>query len=276
MLTLAQTPLMNNQAPDFELMLFENSSKNAHAIIPFGIRRFILDWEHLGKVNRQEGFDTEIKPGRPEDLVAIARIPDALTWCRINRYGSYTRDEIECAIFSGVIGIFLPMVTSPKEVEDFLRIVNHRCQVGILIETKEALVRIDELAKFPLDRVYFGLNDFAISRGGGSIFCALLDGSVESARVAFSQTPFGFGGVTAIGYGFPVPCSRLIEEMARLKCQFSFLRRSYRKDVSRMGTANLVHGVQEYWQYCLTRSEAQVHRDRLALEQCLREVCKNV
>ena len=264
-----------NYFPELELMLFENSSEGARAVLPHGITSFMLDWEFINKTERQEGFDTEIKPTDAESLTAVAEIPGALTWCRINRYGPYTVDEIECAIRSGAHGILLPMVTSPNEVEHFLRNINSRCRGGILIETQDGLDCARELAIFPLDRVYFGLNDFAISRGGGSIFRALLDGSVESAREIFAGTIFGFGGVTAIDSGFPLPCSYLIEEMARLDCQFSFLRRSYRRDVAGAGAAILVNGVQKYWRYCLARSADQVQGDRRVLEQVLHDICSN-
>lgn len=267
---------MTAASSSLELMLFESSPDGAKAVLPHGIRNFMLDWEYLGKVERQEGFDTEITPSDALGLKAVAAIPSAVAWCRINRYGSHTADEIERALEAGAYGIFLPMVTSPKEVEVLLRCINGRSNVGILVETQAALFCATDLAAFPLDRVYFGLNDFAISRGGGSIFDALLDGSVESARDIFSETMFGFGGVTAMDAGSPVPCARLVEEMARLDCQFSFLRRSFRRDVHRLGAAELVSGVQDHWQYCKGRSDDEVQRDRQSLLRVLEEVRGNV
>lgn len=262
--------------PDLEMMLFERSSEGACAVLHHGISNFMLDWEFMGKVNRQEGFDTEIAPCDAKSLAAVAATPGALVWCRINRYGPHTASEIECAVAASAYGIFLPMVNSPKEVEGFLQHIRGRCKVGILVETQAALNCVRELATFALDRVYFGLNDFAISRGGGSIFNALLDGSVECAREAFAETAFGFGGVTAVDAGSPLPCARLIEEMARLDCQFTFLRRSYRRDVERVGVAGLLDGVRTHWRYCLARSDHEVQRDRRALVWVLQEVCGDV
>lgn len=256
-----------------ELMLFESTAQSAKAVMPAGIRQFIIDWEHVGKVERQNGFDTEIAPLGPVELADVARLPGASAWCRINRDRPQMPEEVEAALAAGAHGIFLPMVTAPHEVERFLRAVNGRCQVGILVETVHAMVCVRGLAELPLDRVYFGLNDFAISRGGGSIFRAVFDGSVERAREAFGGTPFGFGGVTAIDGGTPVPCARLVEEMARLDCQFSFMRRSFRRDVQRVGAARLTDDVQAFWQQCLQRSATEVARDRRSLEQLLREVC---
>jgi hypothetical protein len=258
---------------DLELMLFENCADQAHKVLPFGISTFLVDWEYSGKVERQNGFDTEIQPAGVDELAAVAAVPGAVTWCRISHHEQERFDDVELAIAAGAHGIFLPMVTNPQQVERFLRRIDGRCDAGILVETSAAVGCVHELATLPINRVYFGLNDFAISRGGGSIFLALLDGSVERAREAFAGRTFGFGGATAIGCGHPVPCARLIEEMARIDCQFSFLRRSYRRDVQQVGVASLTDSLRSYWRHCRERDEAAVRRDRLALELLLREVC---
>jgi hypothetical protein len=264
---------MSMAAAELELMLFESTALGAKAVMPAGIRRFIIDWEYIGKAERQAGFDTEIVPVGPFELTEVAGLPEAGVWCRVNRDGPQMVEEVDLAIASGAHGIFLPMVTTPQEVERFLHAVNGRCQTGILVETLAGLACVRHLAVLPLDRVYFGLNDFAICRGGGSIFRAVLDGSVERAREAFAGVPFGFGGVTAVDAGTPVPCARLIEEMARLDCQFSFLRRSYRRDVQRLGVARLTDEVRVFWRHCQRRSASEVAADRRALELLLRGVC---
>ena len=258
---------------DLELMLFESTMKGAQVMMPSGVRLFIIDWEYLGKHDRQSGFDTEITPVGSFELADVSKLDGASVWCRINRHGPQMRDEIQLAISSGAKGIFLPMVTHPDEVEDFLCAIDNRCESGILVETTPALACAKTLASLPLGRVYFGLNDFAISRGGGSIFRAVLDGSVERAREAFADTPFGFGGVTAVDSGSPVPCARLIEEMARLKCQFSFLRRSFRRDVKRIGVEGVTEGIRDHWQDCSRRTIQEINHDRRALEGLLKEVC---
>ena len=78
--------------------------------------------------------------------------------------------------------------------------------------------------------MYLGLNDLAIERGTRNIFAAVADGMVERVREAF-RAPFGFAGLTLPDAGFPIPCRLLIGEMARLGCQFSFLRRSFHRDI---------------------------------------------
>lgn len=254
-------------------MLFETSQEGGRQVQPHGVNSFLVDWEHGEKAARQRNFDTEINTHGVEELRAMTTLEGAVVWCRINPEGERTTREIESALDAGAGGIFLPMAKSVHEVERFLRSIADRCEAGILIETVEALSSLRDIASLPLDRVFFGMNDFAISRGGGCIFRAVLDGTVERTREVFSDTPFGFGGVTATDAGHPVPCVMLLQEMARLNCQFTFLRRSYRRDVARIGLAPLFDGVRSYWRQCLARGEQQKLEDRRALDVQLRGLC---
>ncbi len=257
-----------------DLFLFENDAPRATRSLTHGIRHFLADWEISDKAERQKDFDTEIAPVTVDDLRALAAVKGAATWCRINRHGPYTARDIDEAVAAGADGIFLPMVTAPAEVEDFLRQVNGRCATGILVETLEACAMARDLAKFPLERVYFGLNDFAISRGGGSIFRAVLDGSVERMREVFSGQTFGFGGMTAVEAGDPLSARMLLQEMARLRCQYTFLRRSFRRDTRERDPGEVVAGIQAAWLRCRQRDAGAIRRDRQALESRLHELCR--
>jgi hypothetical protein len=255
-----------------ELMVFEHSAERARQFVSAGLRTFLIDWEHLGKDERQQGFDTEIRLGTATELRDVAAIERAEVWCRLNRRGSHTPAEIQRALDAGAAGLFLPMVTGPDDVEVFVRLIDGRARCGILVETAEALDRVTALARYPVHRVYFGLNDFAISRGGGSIFRAILDGSVQRVREAFHDVNFGFGGVTAVDAGDPVPCRHLIEEMARLDCGFCFVRRSFRRDLSSRSLASMIEGIHSHWRLCRARDAAAVARDHGCLETILREL----
>lgn len=255
-----------------ELMLFLNDENSARNAFAHGLSHFLVDFESRGKEARQQGYDTEIAPATLDDLRSVAAVAGGTTWCRIDRPGAKTALEIDNAIHAGADGIFLPMVQSAGEVEDFLRQVDGRCATGILIETQSGFDSAREIAALPVDRVYFGLNDFAISRGGGSIFKALLDGSVERMREVFSRPKFGFGGVTAIDSGHPVPAKCLLQEMARLGCDFSFLRRSFRRDTAQRDPRAVVSAIEDYWRQCKGRDAATVERDRHTLEALLGEL----
>ena len=258
--------------PGIELILFEHEAARAEEFIQAGLTSFLVDWEHVGKDARQQGFDTEIRLGTPGELRSMCAVPGASVWCRVNRFGPHTAGEIDAVIDAGAAGVFLPMVTSPAEVDTFLRIIDGQCDAGILVETARALQHVEELASYPLDRVYFGLNDFAISRGGGSIFRAVLDGSVERARAAFPTNRFGFGGLTAVDAGHPVPCRRLLEELARLRCDFTFLRRSFRRDLTSRSLPDVVSGIRAAWWESISREPVAVARDHLHLQGILREL----
>lgn len=255
----------NRSEHDLELVLFENDPVNASRYLACGISSFMIDFEIMGKDLRQLGFDTEIRPGSLDALRAMSRLPGAKAWCRLNRHGKHTRHEVEEVLASGARVILLPMVTTLDEVVDFLGLVDHRAKVGIMIETVEGAALASQLGDLPLDYTFFGLNDFAISRGGGSIFKALADGSVESVRNALPQVRFGVGGLTSLQRGAPIPSSRLLEEINRLGCSFTFLRRSFRRDSVDIPPATMVQEIQNYWHSCSGRSAEQRHRDHSAL-----------
>lgn len=253
-----------------EPMLFEHDPRQAVADLAEGVREFVVDWESRGKDARQRGYDTEIRPGSEADLRAMAALPGARIWCRINGWWWGSDREIERAIAAGASGLFLPMVTAADAVERFLRRVDGRCAAGILVETTEAVAIASTLVRLPLDRVYFGLNDFAISRGGGSIFRAVGDGTVERMAAVFAGSPFGFGGLTRLAAGHPVPCRYLLEEMVRLDCRFTFLRRSFRTDTRTGERAGVLEELRAYAARCAERDPAQVVRDHERLQRLLR------
>jgi hypothetical protein len=146
------------------------------------------------------------------------------------------------------------MVRRVSEVEKFLTVIGGRCEAAILIETIEAVELAADLALLPLNRVYFGLNDFAICRGSSFIFDALKDGIIERVREQLGKIPFGFGGATAIDLGAPIPCRMLLAEMARLNCQFTFLRRSFKRDIATRDPTTVVTGIHDYWRGLHNRS----------------------
>jgi hypothetical protein len=122
------------------------------------------------------------------------------------------------------------MVRRVEDVEAVLELVAGRIGLGILVETIDAVANAGELARQPLARVFVGLNDLAIERGNPSIFGALIDGTVDDLRAAF-DAPFGVAALTVPEGGAPLPCRLLIGELARVRCEFSILRRSFRRDI---------------------------------------------
>ena len=197
----------------------------------------VVDWEQRGKAERQLGAelrigtDTQIRADTPEDLARVRAAVLAPVICRINACGPDTAAEVALAAGLGADEVLVPMVRTPAEVEAVLAHAGGRVGVGILIETPEAVACARTLGTLPLTRVYVGLMDLALQRGTSSIFTALTDGTVERVRDEIA-VPFGFGGLTVPGSGSPLPTELLLGEMARLRCDFSFLRRSFTADAA--------------------------------------------
>jgi hypothetical protein len=252
--------------PEFELVLFSTDPAFIRRSQSAGVQAAIIDLEWIGKQDRQVCADTEINRDTFDDLRRLRASTSGQILCRINGFGATTANEVEQAVEAGADEILLPMVRSVEEVQAVMDQVKGRAGVGVLVETVAAVELSKELARLPLARVYVGLNDLAIERKTESIFEALVDGTVERVRSAFS-VPFGFGGLTLPDCGHPIPCRLLIGEMARLNCRFSFLRRSFYRDMKGRDVAVEVPRLLEAIRQARLRSNEEVARDRRELEQ---------
>jgi HpcH/HpaI aldolase/citrate lyase family len=249
----------------FELFLFTPDPDFAARAVVAGVHGIVIDWERVGKEERQEAADTEINLDTVEDLIRVRAATSARILCRINPVGSGTAGEIDAAASAGADEVLVPMVRTPGDVEVALELAHGRVGIGILVETVEALGRADALGRLPLSRVYVGLNDLRIERGSPSIFTAVLDGTVERVRAA-SRVPFGFAGLTLPEAGDPIPCRLLAAELARLRCNFTFLRRSFRRDVAGRELEVEIPRMHDALRVASARSRAEIARDRAELE----------
>ncbi len=252
----------------FSLTLFSTKPGFIQSAVAAGVDEVIVDWEHVGKAERQRTADTEINQDTLTDLRGVRACTRARVICRINQFGSGTPGEVEHAIEAGADEILLPMVRSVGQVQAVLEQAGERCGVGILVETNEAVQLVEQLAVLPLSRVYVGLNDLAIERHHLNIFSSLLDGTLEFIRQPF-HGPFGFGGLTLPDGGFPIPCRLLIGEMARLNCTFSFLRRSFYRDIEGRDLGLEIPALQQAIQSAFARSQHEINRDRMDLESAI-------
>lgn len=250
-----------NKPGSLTRVAFETEPSAVAAAQQAGVRDFMVDWECRGKEARQSGYDTEINRKTLEDLSRVVSHAGAVTWCRINGPGFMVREEVDRAVEAGASIVLLPMVKTPSDVESFLECVAGRCRAGILMETPEAFREVAEIARFPLDAVYVGLNDLMIGLGNGTIFHALADGLVDEVRFQFDVPLFGFGGLTVLDGGYPLPCRMFLQEMSRLKCNMTFLRRSYRRDIVGRDARAEAENCRLYWEALSRRSPEEVHRD---------------
>lgn len=252
----------------FELLLFSTDRSFIREAVRAGVDGIVVDWERLGKSRRQAGADTLISQDTMEDLARVRSSTGALVICRLNGFGPWTRTETEQALAGGADEILLPMVRRGEEVAEVLDYVRSRCPVGILIETVAALEILGALSRLPLSRAYVGLNDLAIERQSPTIFTALIDGTVERIREQMKCT-LGFGGLTLPDRGDPIPCRLLIAEMARLKCDFSFLRRSFHRDIAGHDLSEEIPRMRKAIQEAFGRSPEAIAADRALLEQAI-------
>jgi len=256
-------------SPDrFELLLFSTEREFVLEAAEAGIDGIIVDWEVAGKERRQAGADTEINHDTVRDLERVRSWVEVPVLCRINSPGPMTGRELERAIDAGADEVLVPMARSPHELERVIAAAHGRCGVGALIETVDAVQKVQEFASLPLSRLYVGLNDLAIDRRAPSIFTALVDGTVERVSSAVHGS-FGFGGLTAPDRGHPIPCRLLIGEMARLGSCFSFLRRSYKRDVDEAGQVELVTRLRSALTEACARTPLEIERDRRELGEAV-------
>ncbi|MGY1695998.1 MULTISPECIES: aldolase/citrate lyase family protein [unclassified Geodermatophilus] len=214
-----------------DLFLFTVDAAWGRDVVAAGASGIVVDWERRGKHRRQAGEGTQINGDTLADLVRVRAATDGRLLCRVNAAGPWTPREVADAVAAGADEILLPMVRTPEEVDRTLELVAGRCGLGILVETQDAVDRVAELAARPLSRVYVGLNDLRIDRRSTELFRPLVDGTIDAVRAAV-PVPFGVGGLTLPGGGFPVPGELLAAELVRLGTDFTFLRRSFTADMA--------------------------------------------
>ena len=234
----------------------------------------VVDWERRGKRRRQAGADTQVNEDTPVDLANVRAATSGRVLCRVNGWGPWTPGEIDLAAALGADEVLLPMVREVDEVDAALEAVNGRCGLGILVETIDAVHAVDELVRRPVSRVYLGLNDLMIDRGGRSLFAALVDGTADrvGAAAAAAGRPFGVAGLTRPDAGHPVPCRLLAGELVRLGASFTFLRRSFHADTVGRRLAVEVPRILAAVREAGCRPGAEVQADRAALELLVGEL----
>ena len=249
------------------LFAFANMPAPARAVVGAGAAGVVVDWERRGKGRRQAGVDTQINADTPADLAAVRAAQAGTVLCRVNRWSRRTPAEVDLAIGLGADEILLPMVRRPEEVDAALEVVDGRCGLGILVETTEAVRRVEELVERPLSRVYVGLNDLMIDRGGGPLFLALVDGTVDrvAAAAAGAGIAFGAAGLTLPEAGRPVPCRLVLGALARAGASFTFLRRSFWADAAGRDLNVEVPRIVDAFEAATRRSPAAVAADHAEL-----------
>ncbi|MDO4296133.1 MAG: aldolase/citrate lyase family protein [bacterium] len=221
-----------------KLMYITNNPDIARIAEAAGVDRIFIDMEYIGKDARQGGMDTVQSHHTISDVRRISEaVKTAEVLVRVNPIHEASRDyvsskeEIDLAIEAGADILMLPFFKTVDEVEYFIRYVNRRARVMLLLETLEAEDVVDDILKLDgIDEMFIGLNDLSLGYGKKFMFELLTDGTVETLCLKFRQKkiPYGFGGIASLGKGM-LSAEYVIREHYRLGSTCVILSRSFCK-----------------------------------------------
>jgi hypothetical protein len=205
----------------------------AHRAEAAGVDRIGIDVERLVKRERQGHIlDARISDHQLTDLARLRPcVRLAALFARVNPLHAGSRHEVDAAISGGASVLMLPFFSRPSEVEGFVRLVDGRARVVLLLETTAAVVRLhDVLAVEGIDEVIVGLNDLRLSTAVESQFELVASDLMTSiaCRVRDRGLAFGFGGLArADDDALPVPSELVLPQHARLGSTSAWLSRSF-------------------------------------------------
>ncbi len=219
--------------PQFCPVLITDNPDIAACAEQSGVGRIMVDLERNGKFERQKMRDTWISQHRIEDIAPVARAVSAAdVMVRINPLYDGSAGEIDQAIESGAHCIMLPMFRAIEEVERIGQLIAGQCRFVPLVETREALEIVNQVARCgAVDEVFIGLNDLHLSLGLDFMFEPLGNGMLDSAAETLraARKPFGFGGIARLGEG-DLPAEYILRDHARLGSTRVNLSRTFARD----------------------------------------------
>lgn len=254
-----------------KLMYITNRPEIAQIAETAGVNRIFVDMEYIGKDQRQKGLDTVQSHHTVNDVKTIRKaITSAELLVRCNPIHKETdaysssKEEINAIVQNGADIIMLPYFKSVDEVEEFIDIVNGRTKTMLLVETPEAVDKIDDILNVNgIDEVHIGLNDLSLGYGLKFMFELLSNGVVENLCYKFKQRgiPFGFGGIASLGHG-NLPAEKIIKEHYRLGSSMVILSRSFCNvdKITHMGivSSTFVNGINKIREL---EAECMTHRN---------------
>lgn len=248
------------QGPGLELFLFASAIDFSRRAADAGVTSLLIDWENQAKHERQTGHDTEINHHTVADLAQLVKSVSIPVTVRINGLPTGAA-EIETALDHGARILMLPMAKSARDVEKFLARVAGRALTIVQIETQSLVDDCANLQALPWDYAFIGLNDLMISRGANWLWEPLYDGTLDTICGQLAGRRLGFGGVTVIGGGQPLRFTDLLREYGRLGCTFSFLRRTFHKEIGDRDLRAELDAVQATWKAIGQRGPLAVQQD---------------
>lgn len=215
---------------NLNLILITNQIEVALLAQSSGVDRVMVDLEKIGKLERQGHLDTLISDHSEEDITLLRNIlSESDLMVRVNPINDMSQLEVNNVIKRGADIVMLPMFKSVSDVGKFIQYVDKRAVVSLLLETKEALMNIDNLIELSgIDEIHIGLNDLHLSMGLSFMFEFLTNGILDdlSYKIKKAGIKFGFGGIARMGHG-SLDSSIIISEHARLGSCMAILSRDF-------------------------------------------------
>ncbi|WP_224957439.1 aldolase/citrate lyase family protein [Geomonas subterranea] len=188
-----------------DFIYITNDSFRAGAAQAAGVQKIMVDLEINGKEARQGHLNSVISRHSFEDVTKIRKVLNSSKlMVRVNPLHNDTAGEISRCIDLGADILMLPMFNDPVEVDKFLRLVGGRVETCLLLETGQALARVNEIVKVDgIQNIHIGLNDLHLSLKLDFMFELLSCGIVEylASSIRTHNIKFGFGGIARIGQG---------------------------------------------------------------------------
>lgn len=213
-----------------EYIFITNNKQVAGYAQASGVDRIMVDLEMLGKPERQGHLNTVISGHTLNDVASIRQtLIHSKLQVRINPINENSKNEIDQVIGLGADVVMLPMFTTAEEVHKFVGMVNGRAKIQLLLETPQALVRIDDILSVPgIDELYIGLNDLHLGLGLRFMFEPLSGGIIDylASKIIPAGIRFGFGGIARLGCG-TLDSSLILSEHLRLNSSMVILSRDF-------------------------------------------------
>jgi len=224
---------MSRFGDEFRLTLITNDPALAACADAAGVDIIGVDIERLNKRFRQGNIaNARISDHELVDLARLGSVVrSASLFARLNPLHDGSKNEIELALAHGANVLMLPFFTAAEEVDGFVRLVDGRARIVLLLETAAAVVRLhDILAVSGIDEVIVGLNDLHLSTGVANHFELVVSDvmTMVSELVRNRGLRFGFGGLARVGDAhLPVPPDLILAQHVRLSSTSSWLSRSF-------------------------------------------------
>lgn len=214
-----------------KFMIIENDLELVQKYDYIGVDRIFIDLEILGKKERQGHLDTVISNHSIEDIKNIKPyLKNSKLLVRINPINKNSKLEIDNCIEFGADILMLPMFKTKKEVEAFISYIDGRVKACLLVETTQALCRIDDILEVDgIDEIHIGLNDLHLSMNLDFMFELLSGGIVDylANKIRNKNIPFGFGGIATLDGGM-ISGEMVLKEHIRLDSSMVILSRAFK------------------------------------------------